>query len=113
MISFTNISRLSSIFSHRLCYKSISTISKIQIPKPQGKIQNVEDFLKTIGRGCDKYVSVFKDWDQLFKSSGKDLEGLGIPVKQRRWILNWSNKMKLGVEPYYIKPSTKGTKKKK
>ncbi|OMJ19430.1 Protein FYV4, mitochondrial [Smittium culicis] len=93
--------------------RSMATLSPKQVPAPMGKISTPEEFLTVIGRDCKKYASKFPDWASLFTSKGESMKELGIPVKQRRWILNWTNKMRLGIEPYYIKPSTKNSKKKK
>ncbi|KAJ2100754.1 hypothetical protein GGI16_003623 [Coemansia sp. S142-1] len=69
-------------------------------------------FLKAIGRGCEKYTEKFKDWDHLFKANTIALKHeMGIGAKQRKWILMWTNKFRLGIDPYLIRTSKKHTMK--
>ncbi|KAJ2609717.1 hypothetical protein H4S08_003930, partial [Coemansia sp. RSA 1365] len=67
-------------------------------------------FLETIGRGCEKLTDKFKDWDHLFQADGPTMKDkLGIGLKQRKWILMWTNKFRLGIDPYFISTSKKHT----
>ncbi|KAJ2399834.1 hypothetical protein GGI23_002410 [Coemansia sp. RSA 2559] len=71
-----------------------------------------ETFLKTIGRGCEKYVDKFKGWDHLFRADGDVMKkDLGIGPKHRKWIMMWTNKFRLGIDPYFIPTSKKHTMK--
>ena len=58
----------------------------------------VETFLKTIGRGVEEAASKFKTWDELVTSDGDAMKAKGVKVRQRRWILNWVEKYRTGVE---------------
>ncbi|KAJ1960158.1 hypothetical protein GGI12_003956 [Dipsacomyces acuminosporus] len=72
------------------------------------QFDNPETFLKTIGRGCEKYADKFKDWDQLFRADSRAMKAdLGIGPKHRKWILLWTNKFRLGINPYLIETSKK------
>ncbi|KAJ2663343.1 hypothetical protein IWW48_001445 [Coemansia sp. RSA 1200] len=81
------------------------------IPSPRGmpeSFNSPEVFLKTIGRGCEKYVEKFKSWDHLFRADGDDMKkDLGIGPKHRKWILMWVNKFRHGIDPYFIPTSIK------
>ncbi len=68
-------------------------------------------FLKAIGRGCESHASKFPSWTALFSSDASDMKKLGIPVRERKWILNWTSKYGLGIDPYYIAPSARSVKK--
>ncbi|KAJ1789750.1 Rho-GTPase-activating protein 8, partial [Coemansia sp. RSA 2399] len=58
------------------------------------------------------YVDKFKDWDHLFRADGNAMKkDLGIGPKQRKWIMMWANKFKLGIDPYFIPTSKKHTMK--
>lgn len=41
------------------------------------------------------------------------MKKLGIPTKQRRWILRWTEKYRQGVEPYSIRFKSISTKNKR
>jgi hypothetical protein len=62
----------------------------------------VERFLKTIGRGTDELAPKFATWDELVQSDGAGLKKKGVAVRKRRWILNWVEKYRQGVDPYHI-----------
>ncbi|KAJ1756317.1 hypothetical protein LPJ77_001150 [Coemansia sp. RSA 2523] len=82
--------------------------TKAQVPQPRGKFTSPSVFLQTIGRGCDKFSPKFKSWDQLFSASGEVMKHeLGIGPKPRKWILMWTNKFRLGIDPYFIPTSKK------
>jgi hypothetical protein len=52
----------------------------------------VAGFLGRIKRNCDTHAAKIGSWERLFSMDGKALEKAGIPVKQRRWILLWTEK---------------------
>ncbi|KAJ2002203.1 hypothetical protein H4R26_003729 [Coemansia thaxteri] len=80
----------------------------VAVPRPRAQFDTPESFLKAIGRGCEKYTEKFKDWDHLFKANTIVLKHeLGIGPKQRKWILMWTNKFRLGINPYLIQTSKK------
>jgi len=62
----------------------------------------VELFLKKIGKECSQHLDKFPNWEALMTSSLVDLRGLGIPIRQRKWIYRWVHKYKLGLEPSHI-----------
>ncbi|KAJ2802337.1 hypothetical protein H4R20_003318 [Coemansia guatemalensis] len=75
-----------------------------------GKFDSPAVFLETIGRGCEKLTDKFKDWNHLFQADGPTMKDeLGIGLKQRKWILMWTNKFRLGIDPYFIPTSKKHT----
>jgi len=63
---------------------------------------NVEKFLKSIGRGCEEYVSKFTDWNDFVLSSGIKLKEKEIPIRQRRYMLDWIEKYRQGMEPKFM-----------
>ncbi|KAJ2157175.1 hypothetical protein GGF46_004697 [Coemansia sp. RSA 552] len=78
------------------------------VPSPRGSFNTPAVFLTTIGRGCEKYADKFTDWRHLFSASSDTMKTeLGIGPKQRKWILMWKNKFRLGIDPYLIPPSKK------
>ncbi|KAJ2600390.1 hypothetical protein GGF39_001809 [Coemansia sp. RSA 1721] len=82
------------------------------IPRPRGQFNDPGSFLKAIGRGCEKFTDKFKDWDHLFRADASVMKkDLGIGPKQRKWILMWTNKYRLGINPYLIQTSKKHTMK--
>ncbi|KAJ2286544.1 hypothetical protein IWW55_006947, partial [Coemansia sp. RSA 2706] len=84
-----------------------TTATTAQVPSPRGKFDNPETFLQTIGRGCDKFAPKFTSWTQLFSTDSATMKSeMGIGPKQRKWILLWTNKFRLGIDPYLI-PSSK------
>ncbi|KAJ2117133.1 hypothetical protein IW146_001005 [Coemansia sp. RSA 922] len=91
---------------------AVTATRKVVIPRPRGQVDTPESFLKAIGRGCEKYTEKFKDWDHLFKANTIALKHeMGIGAKQRKWILMWTNKFRLGIDPYLIRTSKKHTMK--
>lgn len=63
----------------------------------------VEKFLKTIGRGCEDYAEKFEgSWEKLFSSRTHQLRKMEIPLKQRKWILFWTERYRNGIDPWYI-----------
>eukprot|EP01116_Phalansterium_solitarium_P001873 TRINITY_DN11706_c0_g1_i1.p1 TRINITY_DN11706_c0_g1~~TRINITY_DN11706_c0_g1_i1.p1 ORF type:complete len:237 (+),score=23.96 TRINITY_DN11706_c0_g1_i1:93-803(+) len=79
------------------------------IPPPRGGM-TVELFLKRIGKDCGQYADKYNSWEELFTFKRRQLKNLEIPVQQRRWILRWVHKYKLGVEPYAIPFKSKANK---
>ncbi|KAI8882376.1 hypothetical protein K501DRAFT_251633, partial [Backusella circina FSU 941] len=72
-------------------------------PAPKGQIQDVESFFKIIGRECGDLASKFESWDQLFTTSTRVMKtDMGIPTKQRKYILGWLEKYRQGAQPYAI-----------
>jgi len=66
--------------------------------------------LYKIGKGCDEYKDKIESWEKLFSMHSRDLRKLGIPTKQRKWILNWTEKYRQGIEPYSIRFKSKSVK---
>jgi hypothetical protein len=67
-------------------------------------------FLKTIGRGCDEYADRFQNLEELSRLDGRKLRAMEIPVRKRRWIMNWLEKYRQGRAIYSIPPSRKNMK---
>lgn len=70
----------------------------------------VEKFLKTIGRGCEDYIDKIETWENLFTFKSRKLKELGIPTRQRKWILNWCERYRQGYDPWYIPLRSKASK---
>ncbi|GBC03043.1 hypothetical protein RclHR1_04960007 [Rhizophagus clarus] len=83
------------------------------VPKPRGQFIDPKSFLEKCGRGCGELADKFRDWEHLFTASSHEMKSeMGISVKQRRWILNWMEHYRNGVDPYNIPIRTKKKKKK-
>ncbi|KAF8926906.1 IGR protein motif-domain-containing protein [Dissophora ornata] len=86
---------------------------KKSVPAPRGDIQDPAAFLTKIGRSSAPLAEKFKSWEHLFSATTGEMKSdLALSVKQRRWILNWREKFRQGVDPYVIplKPPKKKTK---
>ncbi|KAF9086462.1 hypothetical protein BGX29_006697 [Mortierella sp. GBA35] len=93
--------------------RSIHGATKKAVPAPRGDIQDPATFLTKIGRNSAQLAEKFKSWEHLFTASPAEMKtDMALSVKQRRWILNWTEKYRQGVEPYVIptKPIKKKTK---
>jgi len=82
------------------------------VPTPRYGITK-EIFLYKIGKNCYEYKDKFESWDKVFTLNSKQMKKLGIPTKQRRWILRWTEKYRQGVEPYSIRFKSISTKNKR
>jgi len=72
----------------------------------------VEKFLNTIGRGCEVHISKFETWEKLFSTRGRGLKELGIPLRDRKYMLNWIEKYRQGWEPRYVRFHSRTTRNK-
>lgn len=81
-------------------YKSRAAILPLVPPQRNG--WTVETFLKRLARGCEAHVDKFKTWDDLFTMRGPQMRAAGIPTKQRRWILRWTEHFRQGLDPVFI-----------
>jgi hypothetical protein len=79
------------------------------IPPPRYGITK-DIFLYKIGKSCEEYKDKFESWEKLFSLKSKEMRGLGIPAKQRKWILNWTEKYRQGIEPYAIRFKSRSVK---
>ncbi|GJJ76253.1 hypothetical protein EMPS_08612 [Entomortierella parvispora] len=85
--------------------------AKKAVPAPRGDINDPTAFLTKIGRNSASVAEKFKSWEHLFTASPAEMKtDMALSVKQRRWILNWTEKYRQGVDPYVI--PTKPVKKK-
>ncbi|KAJ1991443.1 hypothetical protein H4R33_001365 [Dimargaris cristalligena] len=93
----------------------VRPLNKI-LPKTVPEARNGMDsqkFLETIGRGCEKLSAKIPDWETLFTMSSSDMKHKhSIPTPQRKWVLSWTEKYRQDIDPYFIRPSRKGQKKK-
>ncbi|KAG0235368.1 hypothetical protein BGW42_005347 [Actinomortierella wolfii] len=106
---FTRL-RIASPASARLLH---SGATKKAVPAPRGDITDHTVFLTKIGRGSGSLADKFKSWEHLFTATSQEMKGdMGLTVKQRRWILGWTEKYRQGMDPYNIpaKPPKKKTK---
>ncbi|KAI7907308.1 IGR protein motif-domain-containing protein [Cokeromyces recurvatus] len=73
------------------------------VPLPRGKIQDVESFMKAIGRNCEEVANKFESWDKLFTTNSQIMKKeMGIETKQRKYILSWVERYRKGIDPYSI-----------
>ncbi|KAF9988247.1 hypothetical protein BGZ65_009944 [Modicella reniformis] len=88
-------------------------VSMKPVPAPRGSIQDPATFLTKIGRNSVQLADKFKSWDHLFTATTAEMKTeMALSIKQRRWILNWREKYRQGVDLYDIplKPPKKKTK---
>jgi len=58
-----------------------------------GDIYDPTTFLTKIGRSSASVAEKFKSWEHLFTASPAEMKtDMALSVKQRRWILNWTEK---------------------
>ena len=62
------------------------------VPQARAPIDSVAKFLNIIGRACSEHEALFPTWAALFEADSEKMKALGIPVKQRKWILKWTHK---------------------
>ncbi|KAI8337267.1 IGR protein motif-domain-containing protein [Chlamydoabsidia padenii] len=83
----------------RQAARLIHTETITSIPAPRGDVKEVGDFLKKIGRGCEEFSGKFETWDSLFTTNSRVMKtDMGIPTKQRKYILSWLEQYKKGEE---------------
>ncbi|KIM56809.1 hypothetical protein SCLCIDRAFT_131762 [Scleroderma citrinum Foug A] len=81
----------------RHCTRSVHNAPAIRsLPDPRGKIATPDDFLKAIGRGSEKKVSM-DSWEAFWRTNGWELKGANVAVKDRRYILWCMEKYRQGV----------------
>ncbi|KAF9294248.1 IGR protein motif-domain-containing protein [Linnemannia elongata] len=93
--------------------RGIHGAAKKAVPAPRGDIQDPSAFLTKIGRNSASLADKFKSWEHLFTATPAEMKAdMSLSVKQRRWILNWTEKYRQGIDPYVIptKPVKKKTK---
>lgn len=83
------------------------------IPPPTASCPDVATFLDRLKRDLSKYATKFPTWNSLFEADGPAMKRMGIPVRDRRWLLLWQEKFRQGVEPYYVHPSRKHKRRRK
>ena len=54
----------------------------------------------------------FETFEELTAATGEILKKKGIPVRNRRWILSWTEHYRQGVEPYFIPLNSRSKKNK-
>ncbi|ORX49921.1 hypothetical protein DM01DRAFT_1376224 [Hesseltinella vesiculosa] len=92
----------------RRSVRFVHTEAAPSVPGPRGSIKDVNDFMTSIGRGCQEFSDKFETWDALFTTSSRAMKAdMGIPAKKRKYILGWIEKYKTGVEPYAVPTSSK------
>ncbi|RKP08588.1 IGR protein motif-domain-containing protein [Thamnocephalis sphaerospora] len=93
--------------------RAFSSAAKQSIPTPRGAITDHTVFLSKIGRSCEGLGDKIQDWNHLFTVTSNEMKHqLGFTPKQRRWILNWTEKYRQGVDPYFISKPDKRLRKK-
>ncbi|CAH01503.1 mitochondrial 37S ribosomal protein mS41 [Kluyveromyces lactis] len=96
------------LFSSSVIVQAASKTSLRKTVKPSEEIPDVNAFLGRIGRKCDEFTDTYENkWDNLFTWGGPVLKEKGIPIQQRRYILNQVEKLRKGEE---IKEIKKGKK---
>jgi uncharacterized protein YdiU (UPF0061 family) len=59
----------------------------------------VETFLTAIGKSCVDYKDTFETWEDLFTMKSEIMKLKDIPVTNRKWILRWVQRYRLGETP--------------
>eukprot|EP01126_Amoeba_proteus_P033098 TRINITY_DN323_c0_g1_i2.p1 TRINITY_DN323_c0_g1~~TRINITY_DN323_c0_g1_i2.p1 ORF type:complete len:209 (+),score=27.84 TRINITY_DN323_c0_g1_i2:84-710(+) len=67
-------------------------------------------FLKKIGRDSDKHTSLFTSWEHFFSCRTEQLKKLGIPIRERKYLLRWMEYYRQGWEPRLIPLRSKAKK---
>jgi hypothetical protein len=61
------------------------------IPAARQPYDTVESVLGVIGRNCASHADKFSSWSDLFSTTSEKLKKLGIPVRERKWLLQVSS----------------------
>ncbi|KAI0235655.1 hypothetical protein L0F63_005652, partial [Massospora cicadina] len=75
-----------------------------RVPPKRGEFQTHTALLLKAGIGLEALASKFRDWDHLFQATKKELDEMGLSVKQRksiqkltfRYIMGLNLKLKTG-----------------
>ncbi|KAJ3390596.1 hypothetical protein HDU84_007297 [Entophlyctis sp. JEL0112] len=68
------------------------------VPPPRDGIETPKQFLAAIGRATADVADKFKSWDHLFTATTEEMaDELAIPVRKRKYILQWREWYKRGV----------------
>ncbi|KAL4069884.1 hypothetical protein V8B97DRAFT_557183 [Scleroderma yunnanense] len=94
----------------RSCTRAVHSGALRSLPEPRGKIATPHDFLKAIGRDSEKKVSI-DSWEVFWRTSGRELKGASVPVKDRRYILWCMEKFRQGAPVEQIAHGAKPKKK--
>ncbi|CDO93176.1 unnamed protein product [Kluyveromyces dobzhanskii CBS 2104] len=93
--------------SHVACQAALKTSLRKTV-SPSKQIPDVATFLNRIGRKCEEFAETYENkWDNLFIWDGKMLKEKGIPIEQRRYILNQVEKLRKGEDILEIKKGKK------
>ncbi|EGR31519.1 hypothetical protein IMG5_107380, partial [Ichthyophthirius multifiliis] len=65
----------------------------LEIPKDWSS----EEFLKRIGNGTSEFADKFKDIDQIFKFSSRQMKSKGVPCKARKHIQRIREQLRRGL----------------
>lgn len=79
------------------------------VPEPRFGITK-DIFLYKIGKDSYEQKDKFESWEKLFSLSSYEMKKLGVPIPQRKWILNWTEKYRAGIEPYSIRLKSRSVK---
>ncbi|KAJ3197382.1 hypothetical protein HDU82_001468 [Entophlyctis luteolus] len=72
-------------------------LTKSVCSSPDG-IETPKQFLAAIGRATADVADKFKSWDHLFTATTEEMaDELAIPVRKRKYILQWREWYKRGV----------------
>ncbi|PKC15747.1 hypothetical protein RhiirA5_348678 [Rhizophagus irregularis] len=108
---FSSCSVNNASFS-RIIIRNIQNKQK-SVPEPRGQFIDPKSFLEQCGRGCNELADKFRDCEHLFTASSYEMKSeMGIPAKQRKWILSWTEHYRNGIDPYIILIRSKKKKKK-
>ncbi|KAJ3325383.1 hypothetical protein HDV06_004242 [Boothiomyces sp. JEL0866] len=90
--------------------RSLSTLQYIQLPRLQklkyipshAKDITPEEYLKSIGRGCEQIADKFESMEQLLSKSGEDLEAMGVKTRMRKYLLESLEWFRRGKQPVKV-----------
>eukprot|EP01128_Nolandella_sp_AFSM9_P007347 TRINITY_DN399_c1_g1_i1.p1 TRINITY_DN399_c1_g1~~TRINITY_DN399_c1_g1_i1.p1 ORF type:complete len:243 (-),score=63.65 TRINITY_DN399_c1_g1_i1:144-818(-) len=72
------------------------------VPEPRNGM-TMEKFLKAIGRDIwTNYEETFTSWEHLFRSRGNEMKKLEVAVRDRKYILAWTERYRQGIDPYFM-----------
>ncbi|KAH3670678.1 hypothetical protein OGAPHI_001193 [Ogataea philodendri] len=81
---------------------------KPSVPAPSASVPDVGTFLAKIGRGTSEYTDTFgNDWTKFWKMGSSQMKEQGLEPRARKYILDWQERYRKGVEPVEISRGVK------
>lgn len=80
------------------------------IPPPTASVPDASSFLRAIGRNASAEAGRLPSWDALFAWNSRRMARAGVACRMHKYILEWAQRFRHGVEPYEIPPSGKAVR---